>query len=71
VELLRWFAGSDGLPRIERDLLWGWGTLVFSSLLALGYVAIAFNWYLQRRLQRAAEARRAGLRLLWLVIATS
>jgi signal transduction histidine kinase len=70
VELLRWFAGSSGLPRIERDLLWGWGTLVFSSLLALGYVAIAFNWYLQRRMQRAAEARHAAVRLVWLVIAT-
>ena len=68
MELLRWFAGSDGLPRLERELLWGWGTLVFSVLLAAGYVAIAFNWYFQRRVARSDVSRRSARRLALLAI---
>jgi PAS domain S-box-containing protein len=69
VELLRWFAGSDGLPRFERELLWGCGTLVLSIVLAAGYVVIAFNWYLQRRIAESADAKRAARRLAALVVA--
>lgn len=68
MEPLRWFAGSDSLPRLERDLLWGWGTLVFSAVLLAGYLVIAFNWYLQRRMLERAESRRAAKRLLLLVV---
>src|SRR5262245_28430535 len=68
MELLRWFAGSDSLPRIERDLLWGWGTLCFSALLAVGYVVIAFNWYLQRRVERTVESKQTAKHLVCLVV---
>jgi PAS domain S-box-containing protein len=45
------------------DLFWAWITLALSALVIVGYVAIAFNWYFQRKVS-SPNARAALLRLL-------
>jgi signal transduction histidine kinase len=47
------------------DLLWAWVTLTLSTAVALGYVAIAFNWYFQIKV--ASSQAKAALRRLLLI----
>jgi signal transduction histidine kinase len=47
------------------DLLWAWVTLTLSAAVALGYVAIAFNWYFQIKV--ASPQAKAALRRLLLI----
>ena len=47
------------------DLFWAWVTLILSSAVALGYAAIAFNWYFQDKV--ASPQAKAALRRLLLI----
>ncbi|MDB5322826.1 MAG: Complexhybrid Signal Transduction Protein [Phycisphaerales bacterium] len=47
----------------QPDLLWAWVTLALSSAVALGYGAIAFNWYFQDKVA-SPQAKAALVRLL-------
>lgn len=64
MQIIRWLSDRNGSPGMEGDLLWGWGTLVLSLMVVAGYSVIAFNWCLQRRVARSAEARAAFGRML-------
>jgi signal transduction histidine kinase len=47
------------------DLFWAWITLGLSSMVAIGYTAIAFNWYFQIKV--ASQQSKAALtRLMWI-----
>jgi signal transduction histidine kinase len=47
------------------DLLWAWVTLALSSSVAIGYAAIAFNWYFQIKV--ASPQAKAALARLSLI----
>jgi nitrogen-specific signal transduction histidine kinase len=47
------------------DLLWAWVTLLLSCWVAIGYAAIAFNWYFQDKV--ASPQAKAALRRLLLI----
>src|SRR5438445_9230017 len=50
------------------DLYWAWITLALSAAVALGYAAIAFNWYFQRKVA-SPQAKAALVRLLLISVA--
>jgi PAS domain S-box-containing protein len=51
---------------LEYDIFWSWVTIALSTLVALGYCVIAFNWYFQTKLHQFAEARAALRQLRWI-----
>jgi signal transduction histidine kinase len=67
--------GSAAAPGASAG--WGWVTLALSAAVAAGYVAIAFNWYFQRKLDAGARGGRRGsanaaaARLLGLVVCST
>ena len=52
MNLTYWFTGDDYMSGVRHDLLWVWGTVILSALLALGYCVLAVNWYFQSKLSR-------------------
>jgi signal transduction histidine kinase len=71
MNLLLWFNGGDQMPGARYDMLWAGGTLALSLIIALGYAAIAFNWYFQSKLSRVTEARAAIARLRNICLASA
>jgi signal transduction histidine kinase len=60
---------ADGVAPVGRpDLLWADVTVVLSVLVALGYFAVAVNWYFQAKVG-SPHARAALRRLLWIPVA--
>src|SRR5688572_13220215 len=56
---------------LHRELQWAWITVVLSIIVLLGYAAISFNWYFQRKLQcqKVCAAALAHLRTIFAVCA--
>ena len=63
MDVIRWLGARDYTPGSAGDLRWAWVTVTLSVLVAAGYGAIAFNRYLQAKLDRRSEARAAAARL--------
>jgi signal transduction histidine kinase len=63
MNLTFWFTGDDYMSGVRHDLLWVWGTVILSALLALGYCVLAVNWYFQSKLSRRGESKAALSRL--------
>jgi signal transduction histidine kinase len=53
---------------LEYDIFWSWATIALSTLVAVGYCVIAFNWYFQAKFHRTAEAQAALRQLRWICI---
>jgi PAS domain S-box-containing protein len=62
------FRKGYNMPGLEPDLRWAWLTLTLSLLVAVGYVAIAFNWYFQNKVAGRHVSRAAVRRLSSIVL---
>jgi len=62
------FRKGYNMPGLEPDLRWAWLTLTLSLLVAVGYVAIAFNWYFQNKVAGRHATRAAVRRLSSIVL---
>src|SRR5215213_956791 len=62
------FRKGYNMPGLEPDLRWAWLTLTLSLLVAVGYVAIAFNWYFQKKVVGRHVTRAAIRRLSSIVL---
>jgi PAS domain S-box-containing protein len=56
------------MPGLEPDVRWAWLTLSLSSLVAVGYVVIAFNWYFQAKVVDGDQSQAAVRRLSGIVL---
>src|SRR5689334_2501707 len=61
--LLNWVSTHDYFSPVSRDPRWAFVTIVLSAVLAIGYCAMAVNWYFQSKLSTESEARRALTRM--------
>jgi signal transduction histidine kinase len=61
MDLFRWINGSPDAP-LAHGVIWPYVTVGLVLLAAVGYAAIAFNWYFQLKLSRA-ESTSAVRRL--------
>jgi PAS domain-containing protein len=61
--------GLESLSSPNQELAWAWVTLGLSALVAVGYCAIAVNWYCLSKLARGGEARAALRRLRGICLA--
>src|SRR3954454_15800269 len=61
--------GLDALTSPTQEVVWAWVTVGLSALVAVGYGAIAVNWYFQSKLARKGEARAALRRLRGICLA--
>src|SRR4051794_15668427 len=59
---------GDNMPGLEPDLRWAWLTLTLSVLVAVGYGAIAFNWYFLSKVAGRHASRAAVRRLSSIVL---
>src|SRR6266496_4493404 len=66
MDILLLNAGQSANTR--PDLFWAWVTLTLSSSVAIGYAAIAFNWYFQIKVA-SPQAKAALTRLGWISVA--
>jgi PAS domain S-box-containing protein len=66
---LAWLRGLNQLTGAQPDLRWAWVTLALSTLVVIGYCAIAFNWFFQAKLEVRRGSKGALNRLCAIVLA--